>query len=680
MTCPQCKAQHPIGDSKVESFPLNTYVLQIIKLLKECGLEEKYFEEDNKTLEKCTVHNRELGLYCQNSLCQKAICQKCYIEFHSMHDIIDVDEKDQQELIKAADNVLKKIQLRMLDVKTYNQIVKKENAKIKQSLENQKSWQIAQVSEMVKHHKATMKNSSDMYANKVRDIIISLDTSLGALHDMRHSTVTYSNQANMIEILQGITDNVTTTSQEFANLKVPQYKCPNKETRKFLAESLCGKFEEIAAPYSQKLEEVAGIDLIIGTDSKNKVAKNNLELEGTSTCNLLQEDNTMNKKQEKLSMGNKTQEGVDNQAKGDMGNKIKESSEDQVQAGMGNQEQEGINNHEEDSVENQPQGGSGNQGEEAVENQVQGGSGNQGEETVENQAQDVSGNQGEEAVENRIQDNSGNQAQEEDPICNENQEQTSMGNHMQEEYVMNKKAQEKGSMSKLVQGGSLKINLVLEDSSLSTTVQGGSVSNQGKQNNSMTKWKEVQEGSQCNQGVFISNHDSTTCTQQLGYSAMNNLEQEDNEQCSDEIEIHGQKEIEQIRNNQAEVAINTQQDKEGSNKDPEQKGLNNHEELGKSAIKNLKELQSKEFVKTLKEQSKTTNEMPKQNKVSSYESEFDEKLQIELEQSQKQKEAQLPGGNDPSASNYCDATDEDQRILTSSLGMYVSACYIHLLF
>ncbi len=617
LTCPKCEATYTINGSKMEPFPINIYVLHIVKLLKECGLEGINPEENYNPLPKCPVHNRELGLYCNDPQCQKTICQKCSHESHKKHEIIDIDEKDQQELIKAVDNVGNKIQVQMAHLKAHTQSIQEENAKTRRILENKKAKHIEKVSEMVKHHKKAMKSRSDINLDNIKDKINFLDSNLEKLHDMKHAAVTYSNHANMMEITQSIKDNVAGVSQECIDLKVPKYKCPDKGTQNLLLQGLCGQIEETqvevfstntkisdivekknlvqgnsakipqqdVASESLRLENITNNDPIPGNDAKDKlplaVAKNNIERK-VITKDILTQERTVENMCEKT-------------------NKMKDSKEERARKGNLTQGSFNVVETSKDTMKNH------GKKEGAISNEVQEGG----------------------SITKKAKENS-------------QEQKGSMSDHVKEEDYIYTHTQ---------QGNFIGIEKELENS-LSNEVQKGNLMRTHEQDsNPMSNLEQM-------------NHVMT-----------------DEEEKSIEMDSQDQKKIKQVYGNQEECSTDNEHEEEGPNNDNNKPddGMNNNQEQAKGTIKNVvKDLQSGEIDTTVQEQNKITMDNIRGNKISPNKKELEHE-EIIKDSHEKHKitkgtqEKYKPGDNNFPVPQLHDKPVDDQS--KSFIGMYNLTLY-----
>ena len=102
LTCPQDRTKLE-ALNEVKTFPQNKYILSNIRRANHAAV-----KEDDKTISipkygSCTVHNRQLNLYCKETDCQKPICAKCLLDNHRIHEVVDIEKEleEKNESLKA---------------------------------------------------------------------------------------------------------------------------------------------------------------------------------------------------------------------------------------------------------------------------------------------------------------------------------------------------------------------------------------------------------------------------------------------------------------------------------------------------------------------------------------------------------------------------------------------------
>ena len=93
LKCPECRKKHR-AENKEKSFPQNKYLLAQIQMNKSNSKEKK-----NET-NRCEKHGKELILFCFEQKCQKAICTSCLNVDHKKHEVIEIQEREKEELNK----------------------------------------------------------------------------------------------------------------------------------------------------------------------------------------------------------------------------------------------------------------------------------------------------------------------------------------------------------------------------------------------------------------------------------------------------------------------------------------------------------------------------------------------------------------------------------------------------
>ena len=106
LQCPECRKCHHAEDGS-RSFPQNKYILSTMR--RQTSLTKDKPDATEQKLEKCSVHGRELGLYCAETTCQNEICSLCLTTSHRGHDVVDLMQlkKEKYESLVANVNWLK---------------------------------------------------------------------------------------------------------------------------------------------------------------------------------------------------------------------------------------------------------------------------------------------------------------------------------------------------------------------------------------------------------------------------------------------------------------------------------------------------------------------------------------------------------------------------------------------
>ena len=93
LKCPECRKKHR-AENEEKSFPQNRYLLAQIQMNTSNSKEKK------KETDKCEKHGKELILFCFEQICQKAICISCLNVEHKKHEVIEIQEREKEELNK----------------------------------------------------------------------------------------------------------------------------------------------------------------------------------------------------------------------------------------------------------------------------------------------------------------------------------------------------------------------------------------------------------------------------------------------------------------------------------------------------------------------------------------------------------------------------------------------------
>ncbi len=73
-------------------FQQNKYILACLKL-KTAKVEDVILEG---TFPRCTVHNREMTMFCRDEACKQIICHKCKATEHVDHAVVEIEEQQEE--------------------------------------------------------------------------------------------------------------------------------------------------------------------------------------------------------------------------------------------------------------------------------------------------------------------------------------------------------------------------------------------------------------------------------------------------------------------------------------------------------------------------------------------------------------------------------------------------------
>ena len=107
LNCPECRARHYFN-GEIKTFPQNKYILSCVREMAML----KTRQEGAMRFEICREHARDLSLYCQERQCHKVICQLCLLKQHRMHDVVDIEEVEAQQLVKEKEQRKKEEKLK----------------------------------------------------------------------------------------------------------------------------------------------------------------------------------------------------------------------------------------------------------------------------------------------------------------------------------------------------------------------------------------------------------------------------------------------------------------------------------------------------------------------------------------------------------------------------------------
>ena len=107
--CPECRVKH-VAANEERSFAQNKYILFNIRNKKgsQTQGEDKFKEIDS--MDKCEEHNKDLSFFCKDVGCRRVICPSCMLKYHKWHDVIEVEDKEKEELLSKFDKVKNDLQ------------------------------------------------------------------------------------------------------------------------------------------------------------------------------------------------------------------------------------------------------------------------------------------------------------------------------------------------------------------------------------------------------------------------------------------------------------------------------------------------------------------------------------------------------------------------------------------
>ncbi len=82
LKCPQCRKIHQVGRQGATAFQENVYIVGFIRSM-------------NENYNECKQHSRDLEFYCSADSCKKPICSKCLLGEHKTHQVVDIEEEQQ---------------------------------------------------------------------------------------------------------------------------------------------------------------------------------------------------------------------------------------------------------------------------------------------------------------------------------------------------------------------------------------------------------------------------------------------------------------------------------------------------------------------------------------------------------------------------------------------------------
>ena len=98
--CPECRVKH-VAENEGRSFPQNKYILINIRSRKD----KKVQDDDVEEMNKCEMHNKDLSFFCKDVGCRREICLSCLLKYHKWHDVVELEDKEKEELLSKFDMV-----------------------------------------------------------------------------------------------------------------------------------------------------------------------------------------------------------------------------------------------------------------------------------------------------------------------------------------------------------------------------------------------------------------------------------------------------------------------------------------------------------------------------------------------------------------------------------------------
>ena len=98
--CPECREEHQ-AKKQGKSFQQNKYILAQVSRKK------KNEKDEGPKVDMCPQHKKEIIFFCEEDDCKKAICKTCLTKEHKKHDVVDIEDKKKEALLKNIENTKK---------------------------------------------------------------------------------------------------------------------------------------------------------------------------------------------------------------------------------------------------------------------------------------------------------------------------------------------------------------------------------------------------------------------------------------------------------------------------------------------------------------------------------------------------------------------------------------------
>ena len=91
--CPECREEHE-AKKQGKSFQQNKYILV------QMSRKKKNQKEEGPKVDLCPQHKKEIIFFCEEDDCKKQICKTCLTKEHKKHDIVEIEDKKKEALLK----------------------------------------------------------------------------------------------------------------------------------------------------------------------------------------------------------------------------------------------------------------------------------------------------------------------------------------------------------------------------------------------------------------------------------------------------------------------------------------------------------------------------------------------------------------------------------------------------
>ena len=98
--CPECREEHQ-AKKQGKSFQQNKYILV------QMSRKKKNEKDEGPKIDMCPQHKKEIIFFCEEDGCKKPVCKTCLTKEHKKHDVVEIEDKKKEALLKNIENTRK---------------------------------------------------------------------------------------------------------------------------------------------------------------------------------------------------------------------------------------------------------------------------------------------------------------------------------------------------------------------------------------------------------------------------------------------------------------------------------------------------------------------------------------------------------------------------------------------
>ena len=283
--CPECREEYE-AKKQEKSFQQNKYILVQVSRKKK-----KNQKDEGPKVDMCPQHKKEIIFFCKEDGCRKAICKTCLTKEHKKHDVVEIEDKKKEALLKNIENTKKDLTQRISILFQAKDYVQRKTKLTVNGLKKAKEEMNKKFDVMIKEAENKMKDATahiDGDVAMINENIVLLEQMRNNVAEEREATLEGLNcgQESLAEVINTAKVNICGT------------KTFNIKTFQSNQEISCGRFDEdmitITLPELTAFEEktVPGKPIQKVTDAselkwKGKTATILVLLEKCSVCGVI---------------------------------------------------------------------------------------------------------------------------------------------------------------------------------------------------------------------------------------------------------------------------------------------------------------------------------------------------------------------------------------------------------